>query len=137
MRIYLCRHAHAEPGEPDELRPLSAEGRAQAEALGDELASQPEPPRLVLSSPLLRARQTAAAIGRRVAAPVETDVRLAPGASVAGLAAATAGRKGPVAAVGHQPDCSEIALVLVGRDPGFPAGGMLVVDLPVGTAGSS
>jgi phosphohistidine phosphatase len=130
VRIYLCRHAHAEPGEPDELRPLSREGQAQAEALGRALASQDEPPRLVLSSPLLRARQTAAAIGKTLGTPVETDPRLAPGATLDSLVAATADHDGPVATIGHQPDCSEIALAVVGRDPGFSAAAMLSLELP-------
>ena len=50
------------PGEPDELRELTAEGVEQARALGARLAALPEPPRLVLTSPLLRARQTGAEI---------------------------------------------------------------------------
>ena len=36
---------------------------------------------------------------------------------------------GPVATVGHQPDCSEIALALIGRDPGFPVAGMAELEL--------
>ena len=38
--------------------------------------------------------------------------------------------KGPVAAIGHQPDCSEIAFALTGIDPGFPAAGLLEVEVP-------
>ena len=34
MRLYLVRHAQAAPGEPDDLRPLTPEGRDQARALG-------------------------------------------------------------------------------------------------------
>ena len=60
MRLFLVRHAHAHAGEPDELRPLSTSGREQARALGEQLAASG--PTLVVSSPLLRARETAAAI---------------------------------------------------------------------------
>lgn len=35
----------------------------------------------------------------------------------------------PVVAVCHQPDCSEIALALTGRDPGFPPGGVAELTL--------
>ena len=63
MRVYLCRHALALSGEPDELRELSAEGLEQARALGESLAARDEAPHVILSSPLLRARQTAAEIG--------------------------------------------------------------------------
>ena len=34
MRLFMIRHADAAPGEPDELRKLSPEGRAHARALG-------------------------------------------------------------------------------------------------------
>ena len=64
MRVYLCRHAEAAPGDPDELRELTPAGLEQAQALGASLAGLDDPPALVLSSPLSRARQTAAEIGR-------------------------------------------------------------------------
>lgn len=129
MRVYLCRHAQAVPGEPDELRELSTEGLEQARALGEALAASADAPALVLSSPLLRAQQTAAAIGRATGAPVRIDEALAPGATAATLALALEGERGPVVTVGHQPDCSEIALVLIGRDPGFPVAGMAELEL--------
>ena len=62
MRLVLVRHAEAAPGEPDELRALTSEGREQARVLAAELAR--ERPDAVLTSPLLRARQTADAIAR-------------------------------------------------------------------------
>src|SRR5439155_1467624 len=39
MRLYMVRHAEAEPGDPDDLRQLTPEGRAQARALGKRLAA--------------------------------------------------------------------------------------------------
>jgi phosphohistidine phosphatase len=129
MRVYLCRHAQAVPGEPDELRELSAAGLQQARALGETLAARVDPPVLVLSSPLLRAQQTAAEIGRATGAPVRIDEALAPGATAETFARALEDEQGPVATVGHQPDCSEIALALIGQDPGFPVAGMAELEL--------
>jgi phosphohistidine phosphatase len=129
MRVYLCRHAAAGPGDPDELRALSAEGVEQARALGQRLAGHTEAPALVVSSPLLRARQTAAEIGLATGAAVRIDEALAPGATVEALFRALEGERGPVATVGHQPDCSEIAFALIGRDPGFPVAGMFELEL--------
>ena len=129
VRIYLCRHAQARAGEPDELRELTSEGLEQARALGARLAALPEPPRLVLTSPLVRARQTGAAIAEITGVTARTDEALAPGASAAALIDALAGEAGPVATVGHQPDCSEITLTLLGRDPGFPVAGMAELEL--------
>jgi phosphohistidine phosphatase SixA len=129
VRLHLCRHAEAAPGEPDELRELTPRGVEQAQELGARLAALPDPPQLVVTSPLLRARQTAAEIGRATGAPVRIDEALAPGATVDSLTRAVEGEHGPVAAVGHQPDCSEIANAVVGRDPGFPVAGMVELEL--------
>ena len=129
VRVYLCRHAKAAPGEPDDLRELTPKGRRQAEALGEQLAALPNPPALVLSSPLVRARQTAEAIAAATGAQLEIERRLAPGATVDDLRDAVAGRDGPVATVGHQPDCSEIAFAVTGVDPGFSPGAMAQLDV--------
>ncbi len=129
MRVYLCRHAKAAPGEPDEARELTGKGRRQAAELGERLASLPEPPVVVLSSPLVRARQTAEAIAAATGAPLELERRLAPGATVEDLRDAVAGRAGPLATVGHQPDCSEIAFAVTGVDPGFSPGAMAQLDV--------
>jgi hypothetical protein len=40
VRVYLCRHAQAAAGEPDELRELTSEGVEQARALGARLAAR-------------------------------------------------------------------------------------------------
>ena len=130
MRVYLCRHAQAGPGDADELRELTPEGVEQARALGRLLAELEQPPRLVLTSPLVRARQTAAEIARAVRIDVAVAPALAPGATVEGLAEALTGiGTGPVATVGHQPDCSEIARDMLGHDPGFPVAGMAELEL--------
>src|SRR5207248_2217408 len=107
------RHAEAAPGEPDDLRPLTDSGRAVARALGGRLAG--ERLEAVVSSPLLRARETAEQIARAAGLAPEADERLAPGATLEDLRAAIAGRGDTVVAVGHQPDCSEIVLAATGR----------------------
>lgn len=129
MLVLLIRHAHADEGEPDELRPLSERGRGEARALATQLAAREVPPAVVLSSPLLRARQTAEQIGQSTGAPVHIDDRLAPGATAELLRRAVDGAGAPVAVVGHQPDCSEIAVELTGSDPGFPTAGVAEIEL--------
>ena len=129
MRIYLCRHAQAKAGEPDELRELTPEGLEQARDLGTRLAALPAPPQLVLTSPLIRARQTGAAVAEVVGVTTRVEEALAPGATAEALLEALAGEAGPVATIGHQPDCSEIALSVLGRDPGFPVAGMVDLEL--------
>jgi phosphohistidine phosphatase len=125
--LFLIRHAEAAQGEPDELRRLTPDGREVARRLGEELAGQGVD--AVLASPLLRARETAEAIADSCGVDAEVDERLAPGASAESVLAAIAGRGKTVAVVGHQPDCSTIAQVLTGNDPGFPAGGMARLEL--------
>jgi broad specificity phosphatase PhoE len=40
VRLFIVRHAKAGPGEPDELRPLTDDGRAAARDLGELLAGE-------------------------------------------------------------------------------------------------
>ena len=131
MLVFLVRHAHSEPSDPDELRPLSERGQAEAQALGERLAAHATPPHLVLSSPLVRARQTAEHIARAAGAEAVVDERLAPGTTAELLHEAVSGVEGPVAAVAHQPDCSEIALALTGSDPGFPPASVAELEIDV------
>jgi phosphohistidine phosphatase len=128
VRLFVVRHAEAAPGEPDELRPLTAAGRETARELGARLA--PAQPEAVLSSPLLRARETAEQIARAAGVSPEPDDRLAPGATAATVREALADRPGrTVVVVGHQPDCSEIVRELSGRATDFPPGGVVEVEL--------
>ena len=127
MRLFLVRHAEAVPGDPDELRPLTPGGREAARALGEKLAV--ERPDAVISSPLLRARETAEQIARPAGIEAEPDDRLAPGATAGDVKAAVAGRGETVVAVGHQPDCSTIVLDLTGREVKFAPAAVFVVDL--------
>ncbi|HEY2328091.1 MAG TPA: phosphohistidine phosphatase SixA [Gaiellaceae bacterium] len=127
MRIFLVRHAEAAPGDPDELRPLTPEGRATAREVGERLAAQHID--AVVSSPLLRARETADAIAKAANLEAETDERLAPGAEMTDLSAAVSERGDRIVVVGHQPDCSEIVLALTGQEVSFAPGGVRELDL--------
>jgi phosphohistidine phosphatase len=130
MRLYLVRHAEAAPGEPDELRSLTQEGREQARALGERLRDDDAAPAVILTSPLLRARETGDELARALGVESEPDERLAPGADLDGVRAAVEGRGDQVVVVGHQPDCGQIAAALTGGpEPRFPAGGLVVLEL--------
>ena len=79
-------------------------------------------PDVVLASPLLRARETAAAIAIAADVEVRVDDRLAPGATAEDVLAAIEGAGDTVVTVGHQPDCSEVAVALgAGHDREFAA----------------
>jgi phosphohistidine phosphatase len=125
MRLVIVRHAEAASGHPDELRPLTPAGREQARRLGAELREHGVD--AVVSSPLLRARETATALG--LAEP-EVDERLAPGAEPEDVRAAAEGRGETVVVVGHQPDCGRAAAALAGGpEPAFPPCGHVTVEL--------
>ena len=127
-RLYLVRHAHSDPGDPDSLRPLSARGREQARELAELLAAAS--PDVVFASPLLRARETGAAIAKAAGVELRVDERLEPGATAEDVLAAVEGAGATVVVVGHQPDCSEIALALGAGDRNFAPAEFAEIELP-------
>ena len=127
MQLVIVRHAEAAPGEPDELRPLTSAGREQARMLGKRLREQGIDPDAVVSSPLLRARETAAALGL---GDPDVDERLAPGATPADIRDTAAGRGETVVIVAHQPDCGHaVAALSSGPEPAFPPCGHVLLEL--------
>jgi phosphohistidine phosphatase len=119
LELYLLRHAHA--GDPagwlgdDDLRPLSRRGRRQAQALGEFLAARGFTLDLLISSPRVRARETAELVGDEIAATVTIDDRLGSPLDLVDLSALLDDLGGQrVMLVGHDPDFSELAAALAG-----------------------
>ena len=117
--LHLVRHAHAgDPTSwqgPDELRPLSAKGRRQAERLGSFLARADIRPDKLISSPKLRALQTAQLLGASLRLEVDVDERLSGGCTLACLESVVgdAGARAPMV-FGHDPDFSLLLSELIG-----------------------
>jgi len=90
MAVLLVRHAKAGDRDawagPDDLRPLTTKGEAQAAALVDTLAGFDVV--RVLSSPYLRCSQTVAPLAAALGLAVEPADDLAEGAGPAGAALA-------------------------------------------------
>ena len=88
MAVLLVRHAKAGDRDkwesPDDLRPLTAKGEAQAEAMNATLAGFDVT--RVLSSPYLRCSQTVAPLASARGLAVEPGDDLAEGEGRAGLA---------------------------------------------------
>ena len=126
--LILVRHAHSAPGDPDSLRPLSVRGTQEARELGEGLATVA--PDAVVASPMLRARETGAAVAKAAGVDLRVDERLAPGATAEDVLAAVEGAGDTVVVVGHQPDCSEIALALGAGHRDFAPEEFVEIDLP-------
>ena len=130
MQLYLVRHAEAAEGEPDELRPLTPAGREQARSLGTRLRDSGVQPDTILTSPLLRARETAALLADELGVEAVPEERLAPGATADAVTSAVKGRGETVIVVAHQPDCSRVAAALSGgAEPDFPPAGSVALEL--------
>lgn len=120
MELGLLRHAHAgDPGAwdgDDDLRPLSDKGRQQAARLGGLLAAAGFRPDAVLTSPRLRARETADLVADGLGAAVRVDPRLGSYLDLATVDAILDGAGRPVRAilVGHDPDFSDLLAGLTG-----------------------
>jgi phosphohistidine phosphatase len=132
MRVVLVRHAHAvEAPYEDALRWLSAKGRQAARRLGERLRADEISFTILVTSPLVRAVQTAevmaAAMGWR--GEIESLPLLAPGGSVRAAAGELRRRGEPVCAVGHEPGISALAAQLVGKAfPAFKKGQASIFD---------
>ena len=92
-------------------------------------------PDAVVSSPLLRARETAEEVSRPFGVEAEVDERLAPGATPEGVRAAVTGRGETVVVIGHEPDCGRIAAELGdGDERPFAAGETRLLELPANSS---
>lgn len=123
MYLYILRHGQAAPlGEngvkEDADRPLTDAGRQQILNLGGQLEQMNLRPEVVLTSPLLRARQTAELLVQSWSAPL-------PDVKVCDALAMEADRRRVVKAlrkeeadsvliVGHQPDLADLTAWLIG-----------------------
>ncbi|MEX2617007.1 MAG: histidine phosphatase family protein [Alphaproteobacteria bacterium] len=76
MKLYLVHHAHAMTAEQDPARPLSEQGRIEADRLGDRLKAYGAAPVRILHSEKLWTQQTAERIGDKLG--LRDRVALAP-----------------------------------------------------------
>ncbi len=117
--VHLVRHAHA--GDPggwdgdDDLRPLTLKGRRQAERLGGFLVRTGVRPDRLITSPKVRALQTAELVGDALGMDLHIDERLAEGCSLDCLDAVVADADVSAPMVfGHDPDFSMLLSELIG-----------------------
>lgn len=122
--LWLLRHGDAADGEPDDERPLTERGVAQAQAAGRALAYLGADIEACLSSPKRRALQTA----ERVCEPLGVEVSVEP--ALAGqpfdVRELTAGLR-EVLLVGHDPSFSMLLHELTGARVQLKKSGLAAV----------
>lgn len=128
MQLLLLRHGIAEDGVPDAARPLSPAGIRRTTAVLERLVALDLRCDPLLSSPLLRAHQTAElAVAAGLAPALQLAPALAPGGDAYGWlqdlisissSASSSTNDRRLGLVGHEPDLSALAARLIGAPAG-------------------
>lgn len=126
MLLYLLRHGDAEHGSGDDAaRELTAKGERQASAAGIAMAALGARPAACLTSPRVRAAETARLACEPLGLEPERCEELGGGAfDGPGLAAG----RGDVLLVGHEPDFSGQVARLTGANVKLKKGGLAIVE---------
>lgn len=122
--LYLLRHGVAEDASAavaDEQRELTDEGRRKTTEAAAGLRALGVAPEVILTSPLVRARQTAELTAQVLEVrTVETYPPLAPAGGAEAVVRQLKGYSGAeVMLVGHQPDLGELASYLLTGSQGL------------------
>jgi phosphohistidine phosphatase len=124
--IWLLRHGDAQDGSPDSERPLTEKGREQARAAGAALKALGVRIDACLTSPKVRARDTA-----RIACEQLDGVEPSEEARLAGgdfdALELAAGLGDEVLLVGHEPDFSNAVRSLTGARVDLKKGGLAAI----------
>lgn len=121
MKIFVMRHGAAEDASasPNDFdRVVTLKGRKRTREIAQALVAQKELPDLIVSSPVVRALQTAEIIAATCDPPDGVVVRqeLAPGNAAFPLLHELAQRGAKsVMLVGHEPGLSELMMALLGE----------------------
>ncbi len=143
MRLLIVRHAiaaEAALGTPDADRALTPAGVKKFQAAARGLAAILDAPDVLLTSPLLRARQTAEIAGAAWGKVTPRGTPALAGGSFEEVAEVLDGLRARklVALVGHEPSLSALLARLLGTSQDarlvFKKGGAALVDVPDGLA---
>ncbi len=139
MQLYIVRHGPAgNAGEwagPDSDRPLTRHGKQVVLRVAQRLADLGLEVDAIITSPYVRARQTAEILARTLhrADQLETDARLAAGFGIADLMSLLAdySEVSALVIVGHEPDLGQAICNLVGAERlKMKKGAVALVDVP-------
>jgi phosphohistidine phosphatase len=124
--LWLLRHGDAAEGSPDAERPLSEKGERQARAAGNALARLGVKVDACLTSPKVRAADTARLTCDPLGIEPQHEPKLAGGPFDAEALAAGLGDN--VLLVGHDPDFSMAVHALTGAQVRMKKGGLAGVE---------
>jgi phosphohistidine phosphatase len=124
--LWLLRHGDAADGSPDAERPLTEKGEEQSRAAGRALKRLGVRPSACLTSPKLRAADTARLACEELGVEPQHEPKLAGGAFDA--EALAAGLGDDVLLVGHDPDFSMVVHSLTGAQVRMKKGGLAGVE---------
>src|SRR5688572_25767188 len=141
LELYLVRHGVAAdrgPDYPDDSkRPLTSKGIASLRREARALNAMDVSFDLIITSPLVRTRQTAEVLAETLNGkpPISPSDALAPAGTPAAVMQEIAKhmRKGKIALVGHEPNIGELAARLIGaRSPlEFKKGAICRIDFDI------
>jgi phosphohistidine phosphatase len=141
MRLYFLRHGPADRdeyvGDDDDLRPLVERGRQRVRAIADTLAHLDQKIDTAITSPLVRATETAEIVVSRLGLEdrLLVDERLGLELDIQLLASILAGLKNDrrrILLVGHEPSFSTVIGDLTGGMVVMRKGALARVDLTPG-----
>lgn len=136
MKIFFMRHGIAEPAHgsiKDHDRALTEEGRTQVNLIAQAMQRLSIRPDVVLTSPLVRARETAEIVAPALEAKLEIANELQPSCILDDLQRLL--RRYPqdtIMLVGHEPDFSALVARLINADERgilLKKGGMIRIDV--------
>jgi phosphohistidine phosphatase len=121
VQLYLLRHADADTVAPsDDERFLSEKGMMQAQRVARFCEAHQICPKIVLTSPLRRAHQTASLFAEKCRVELKTVRWLSSGATAEAMLREIADYRNleSLMIVGHEPDFSSFAAHLIGAPHG-------------------
>jgi phosphohistidine phosphatase len=124
--LWLLRHGDAADGSPDAERPLTSKGEEQARAAGEGLKALGVEVSACLTSPKVRAADTARLACEALGIEPQMEPKLAGGPFDAEALAAGLGED--VLLVGHDPDFSMAVHALTGAQVRMKKGGLAGVE---------
>ena len=124
--LWLLRHGDAADGSPDAERPLTAKGEEQARVVGRAFAALGVEMDACLTSPKVRAEETARLACEALGVDPQHEPKLAGGPFDAEALAAGLGEN--VLLVGHDPDFSMAVHSLTGAQVRMKTGGLAGVE---------